>query len=93
MGPGSAKQRKERCIASGTRARLSGRLPLILDAERALVRLHRGAVFAVVVGIKTPLLGQAERSSRAKVDNDASFVVLLSLRLERPCVSWVARPI
>ena len=42
-------------------------LPLQLDAQRALMRLHRGAEFCVVVDIKPRGVGQAERGRGPRI--------------------------
>ena len=42
-------------------------LPLEFDADRALVRLHRGAKLAVIIGVEPHGIAQAERRGRAGI--------------------------
>src|SRR3981189_1688470 len=48
-------------------------LPLQLDAERPLMRLHRGAKLAVIVDIKSRCIAQAERCGRAGIRAISAF--------------------
>ena len=58
----------ERCVSS-----INILLPLQLEAHRALVRLHRGAEFAVVVDVEPRGVAQAERGRRAGVGAILAF--------------------
>lgn len=48
-------------------------LPSELDAERALMRLHGGAEFGVVVDVETGRVAQAERGRRAGIGAELAF--------------------
>src|SRR6202790_4397214 len=52
-------------------------LPLQLDADRALVRLHRGAEFAVIIGVEPRAVAQDERSGRAGIGAKLAFAEAL----------------
>src|SRR4051812_12227379 len=55
------------------KAPLPLRSPLQLQSHRALVRLHRGAEFSVVVDVDTGGVGQAQRCRGTGIDAVAAF--------------------